>query len=252
MGKHAQSGSKKRKRAAPAQDDTPKEFKRLLARQSGDKLKSGLDEGTRPPTKKEKPSADSKTSKSPATEVKEALKIMPGEKFSDFAARVDHSLPIAGLRRRTVKVQGIKERQTKAEKKMHRIQKEWRDEEAKRKEKEEEARDLADEEDAEDWNASAAQPESKRGKKGKKAMDEDLWADLKLSRTKPGLNDVAQEPPTFKRVPREVFKVKHGAKIDVANVPTASGSLRRREELGEARKNIIEQYRKMMAGKKDS
>jgi hypothetical protein len=46
-------------------------------------------------------------------------------------------------------------------------------------------------------------------------------------------------------IPREKFKVKNGARADVADVPNAAGSLARREELGAERKNIIEAYRLM-------
>jgi hypothetical protein len=47
--------------------------------------------------------------------------------------------------------------------------------------------------------------------------------------------------------PREVFKIRGGARVDVANVPNAVGSLRRREELATERKNIVEEYRRLMA-----
>jgi hypothetical protein len=38
--------------------------------------------------------------------------------------------------------------------------------------------------------------------------------------------------------------------VDVANVPAAAGSLRRREALASERKSIVEQYRALMAGKR--
>jgi hypothetical protein len=66
------------------------------------------------------------------------------------------------------------------------------------------------------------------------------------------LHDVVQAPPTFERVPREIFKVKNGAKVNVGNVPTSAGSLRKREELGAERQTIIDTYRKMMAAKRDN
>jgi hypothetical protein len=64
--------------------------------------------------------------------------------------------------------------------------------------------------------------------------------------------DVAKAPPTNLVKPKEKFKVRGmgGAKVDVADVPAAAGSLRRREVLASERKNIVEQYRKLMAEKR--
>ena len=60
-----------------------------------------------------------------------------------------------------------------------------------------------------------------------------------------GLNDVVQAPPAFTKVPKEKFQVR-GARVEVENVPRASGSLRKREELGSVRRSIVEGYRQMM------
>lgn len=58
-----------------------------------------------------------------------------------------------------------------------------------------------------------------------------------------GVHDVVLAPPTLK----EKFKVsRNGAGMDVANTPTKAGSLSRREELSNARRAVIEQYRAMM------
>jgi hypothetical protein len=65
------------------------------------------------------------------------------------------------------------------------------------------------------------------------------------------VHDVVAAPPTFTKVPREIFKVKNGAKVVVNNVPSAVGSLRKREELGEERKTIIDTYRELMAKRKE-
>jgi hypothetical protein len=118
----------------------------------------------------------------------------------------------------------------------------------------------------EDKTADLPQSSStgKKGKKGKNKgkrklvagevddREEDPWEALRKKREqRKGLHDVVQEPPTFDRVPREIFKVKNGAKVNVGNVPNAAGSLRRREELGEQRQTIIDTYRKLMAAKRD-
>jgi len=82
---------------------------------------------------------------------------------------------------------------------------------------------------------------------GRRAGDDDPWEALKTTREKPrGLHDVAQAPPEFKILPKEKFKVRNGAVAQVADVPNKAGSLKRREELGEARRSIIERYRQMM------
>jgi hypothetical protein len=60
---------------------------------------------------------------------------------------------------------------------------------------------------------------------------------------------VAQAPPELVK-PKEKFKPIRGAKVDVANVPNKSGSLMKREELGDARREVIERYRAMMKGQR--
>lgn len=261
--------SNKRKRNKDNADDTPKAFARLMAMQQGQKLRSGLDDGIKK-TKKQK-KADAK----PEAPVKlagenhavEVPTIKPGERMSDFSARVDAALPISGLINKTGKggkdPLGLKVGRTKTEKRMHRMYDEWREEERKIQEKREEARELAEEEEDEEGNVKwkideQIEQSKKKGKKRKKAIgeiddgDDDPWAVLikKRNEGKIGLNDVAQAPPTFTKVPKEKFKVR-GARVDVEDVPKAAGSLRRREELGEVRMSIIEQYRQMMKENRD-
>lgn len=240
-------------------------------RQATDRKKlSGLDNGE-PRKKKAKTSngqgeggkkeADAGSKKAKA----EAPKIMPGERMSEFSARVNQAMPVSGLARKgKANIEGMKERRTKKEKQMHKMYAEWRAEEAKIKEREEEAREKAEEEDEEKEAEFGGQkikfPESERAKKGRKKKeigetderDEDPWAVLKQQRGKrAALNDVVQAPPELKVVPKEKFKVKGGARVNVANVPNASGSLKKREELGDARREVIERYRAMMRGNKD-
>jgi len=205
-------------------------------------------------------------------------KILPGESLSEFNARVNAALPVSGLTRKlkkndsTADIPALRERRTKTEKRLHKMYDEWRQQDTKRKEKLDEARELEDElRDEEEVNnhgnrsgGAFAPPryepeededdEGKKGKKRRKRMigeandkDDDPWAELKKKRDAPkGLHDVAQAPPEFKAVPREKFKVRNGAVARVADVPGASGSLKRREELGEERKAVIERYRAMM------
>lgn len=236
--------------------------------QTGGKRRSGLDDGEERRSKKKRrtEAADGKEEQSgkwkggdPVVETAEKLKIMPGERLSEFAARVNQALPVSGLSRKGNKVEGMKERQTKTEKRLHKMYAEWREEEAKRKEKLEELQEQQEEEDEEQEAALGGQSikfaDSGRKAKRKRMVgevdedEEDPWAVLKSKREAPkGLNDVVQAPPTMKVVPKEKFKVRNGAKVNVANVPGAAGSLKRREELGEARNEVIERYRAMMKG----
>lgn len=191
----------------------------------------------------------------------EIPKIMPGERLGDYAARVDHALPVGGLARKgKVKVDGIKERQTKTEKRLQKMYASWREEEARLKEKEEEQREQEEEAEEEREATLGSQglrftASNKSGKRRKmigeqaasKDDDDDPWAELKLKRDRPkGLHDVVQAPPNFKALPKEKFKVRNGAKVNVADIPAAAGSLKRREELSSARKEVIERYRGMM------
>lgn len=225
-----------------------------------------MDDGNPRPNKKRKRGEAESIDPAPKKKEESSIplpKIMPGEKMSEFSQRVNQMLPITGLSKKGVKVEGMKERQTKKEKKMHKMYAEWREQDAKRKEKLEEVKDKA-EEDEDDEGLEGLDKEDSLvtpldtevvGKKSKRKRrngidDDDPWAALNAKAVRPKLYDVAQAPPEFKKVPREIFKVKNGARVDVANVPGTSGSLRTREALGDTRKSIIENYRQMMQEKR--
>ena len=193
--------------------------------------------------------------------------IRPGERMSEFSARVDAALPVSGLINKSAKngkdPLGLKIGRTKTEKRMHRMYDEWREQDRKIREKREEALELAEDEALDEdgqvrWKADIEAAKSVNGKKNEKAKKkkkligelddgaDDPWAKLRRERgQKAGLNDVVQAPPTFKTLPKDNFKVR-GATVEVADVPKASGSLRRREELGELRRSVVEGYRAMM------
>lgn len=263
-------------------DDTPKEFARLMAFKTTGKRRKGLDDGrpskppsnSKPHSQKEIMATDTEpketdTVDSEAQDVNASLKIQPGERLSDFAARVNQALPLAGVKRTGKKVDGMTEhRLTRHDKKLRKLQEGWRKEEARIREKEEEARELAEEEQDEieamwedktaDLPSKSTAKTRKKAKKGKKKLvigevddGQDEWEALRKKRQdKRGLHDVVQAPPQIDRVPREIFKVKNGAKVNVGNIPNAAGSLRKREELGEERQSIIDTYRKMMEAKR--
>ncbi|KAH6642023.1 hypothetical protein C7974DRAFT_384686 [Boeremia exigua] len=223
------------------------------------------------------PDADSDDDKKPSmtkanatAAAKQIPKIQPGESMAEYSARVDAALPLAGIVKTGKKLAGAPDhRVTKHEKRLKKLQAGWREEEARIRDKEAEEAELAEEERDEqaliweDKSEEPAQPGLRaNGKKPKAAKrqklvgevdghSEDEWEALARKREqRKGLHDVVSAPPTFTKVPREIFKVKNGAKVVVNNVPNAVGSLRKREELGAERKTIIDTYRELMAAKK--
>ncbi|KAL4923951.1 uncharacterized protein BDV17DRAFT_275679 [Aspergillus undulatus] len=282
------------RRKSALEDDTPRAFRQLMQfqerRAAGNKQKrkrdsdgSDIDSDS---SEDDKPAVSRKTNtknKKKATKVTEqdqdtsetstktktALNILPGEKLSDFAARVDREMPLSQMKRSSKptatdnlpKLQDHKI--TKHEKHLKRLQAQWREDDARIKEREAAEREEREEELEEqlqlwkDWEAEAGKKKRNpnhniNGKKSKGRDDDDgpdPWAKLRKKRAAVNPFDVAQEPPQLKK-PREIFKVRDGAKVDVANVPASVGSLRRREELASERRNIVEEYRRLMAEKR--
>ncbi|QSZ36911.1 hypothetical protein DSL72_009001 [Monilinia vaccinii-corymbosi] len=274
--------NKKRKRNANADDDTPKAFARLMAFKSGQRLPKGLDDGVKKPKNKKSTSNDAGSEERDLPTGKEDSameipKIRPGEKMWEFSARVDAALPVGGLIHKSARGGKdplvLKKTRTKTEKKMHRMYDEWREEEKKIQQRRQEEAELREEDDMEmdgdgqmQWKSditalgNTEKNKKKMKKKKKKKVlgeiddgNDDPWAIIAKNRgeVKVGLNDVVQAPPTFTKVPKAKFKELQGAKVEVSDVPRAAGSLRRREELGEVRKGIVESYRQMMKDHKD-
>ncbi|PYH91709.1 hypothetical protein BO71DRAFT_486025 [Aspergillus ellipticus CBS 707.79] len=194
--------------------------------------------------------------------------ILPGEKLSDFAARVDREMPLSAMNRsakpgQSADLPKVREsRVTKHEKHLKRLQAQWRKDDKEILGKEAAEREEREEEMDEqlqlwkEWKVEAGQGRAKKkgGGGGKKAEeDPDPWAKLKkrdrMNNKQVNPLDVVQAPPQLTK-PREIFKVRGGARVDVANVPSAVGSLRRREELATERRTIVEEYRRLMAEKR--
>lgn len=267
-------------------DDTPKAFARLLwyqqmkmgkrTSEDGSENNNNNNNNKNKSKKRKRDAADgddsttSRSKKSNASSSADAIpKILPGEKLSDYAARVDQALPLSGIKKSSKPASSDlpklrEERVTKHEKRLRRLQQEWREEEARIREREEEEREEKEAEYEEQlelwkqWEEEAGKGKAKkkgRGSKKKKGGtndDDDPWAKLneRARATRPvNPMDVVQAPPQLTK-PKEVFKVRGGAKVDVANVPAAAGSLRRREELAGERKSIVEEYRRLMAEKR--
>lgn len=287
------------RRRRAAEDDTPKAFLRLMQRQprgksaaapaaaaaadAGEKSKKrkrdGADKSDGAASRKKttaKPAAtETKAEPEPAADVKPRAtpKILPGERLSDFAARVDRELPLSAMSKSNKPAPSdlpkVRDhRLTKHEKHLRRLQEQWRKDDVEIREREEAQREEREEEMEEQlelwkqWEAEggARKAKKKGGPARKKAGgegvaakgDADPWAKLnkKARSNKPAnLFDVAEAPPQLTK-PTAKFKVRDGARVDVANVPVAAGSLRRREELAGERKNIVEEYRRLMAAKR--
>lgn len=228
--------STKRKRGRGSADDTPRAFKRLMAFTSGQKPRSGLDDGVQK-TKKEKAKEKAKakgqeqenekdkaeTPSKAEQEVAAVPTIRPGESMSDFSARVDASIPVAGLINKTTRggkdPLGLKVYRTRKERKMHKLYDQWRAEEKKIQEmKEEELERVAERELEEDtpwasaggpmaWDSVPKEGKSKGKKKRKRGgkgqdKEEDPWEELRRKRGegKVKLRDVAQAPPSLQKV----------------------------------------------------
>lgn len=258
----SKSGTKPSKRKhAQMQDDTPKAFTRLLGHYRPPR--SGLDDGIRRSKKALKESKPDNTTLALAPAA--VPTIQPREPLSSFAARVDAALPFSGLSRKSggAKKAG-RESQTKTERKMQKMQKEWREEDRRRKEKlEEEGNEDVDEHGLDESMRTATKGKRKGGKKKRKRSghgeerddDDDPWAHIAAKRLEGndaktasgsgaglvGLHDVVLAPPRFSRVPKgkEDFGIKEGV-----------GGLKRQQELSEARMTVVEGYRQMMREKR--
>jgi hypothetical protein len=223
------------------EDDTPKAFARLMEFTRTGKGVKGLDDGikkAKQPNKKRKRGAEAgriaEEQGADAAEVTAKPTILPGERLGEFAARVDRALPLTGLVGK-----GADGRKTKTERKMQRMQAQWREEETQRKEKREELDEELAEHEADSGIASSSKRKKSAKSKGDDS-DDDIWAKVEPRR----LNDIVHAPPVL-----TIPKVR-GATVQVEDVPRKAGSLRKREELGQERSSILEGYRKMMAGKR--
>lgn len=234
-----------------------------MAAASGQKMRSGLDDGQAPAkNKKKKGKKDAAKTAETEPATTEVPTIRPGEDLRAFAARVDAAIPVSGLTRKTIvkdgkDEQGLKVWRTRKERKMHKLYDQWHAEERKIQElREDELEKEAERElendgegitNAKFWQDSEPGT-GKKKKKGRGAADDDPWAILKKKRgeAKVGLHDTAQAPPELNKSKSRQLKMVHGGgTADVEGVPKAAGSLRRREELQAERNDVLEAYRKI-------
>lgn len=273
-------------------DDTPKAFARLMAwHTQGRKLGGGLDDGKvaakkqkQKPKQKKPPPAngdsaavnglDSESQSQPqpqsSTPTPAIPKILPGETLTEFAIRVDQSMPLSGLAKSNTKTSqslpaDLREKEkklqklTKHNKRLAIMQSEWRNTEAKLKAREEaDAEDNVEklEEEKLLWDGVRVQ-----GKKGKrKVVHDDPWKELEKKRRVAekqkgagvaGLSakDQAQAPPEF-----SVKKLKPFKEVSDTNTQGAKEGLgaarnvgtwqekraRRRDELDAMKRTYVE------------
>lgn len=266
---------RKKSRMLKREDDTPRAFTRLMNFQNGWKQPKGLDNG--PASKKRKRSNTHKLDQSLENEnigipSSSIPKILPSECLSNFSARVNAAIPVAGLAKRSKPSSEILagERQTKLEKRMQKMYAEWREAEAKRKEQLAEGDDEMEMERDEVGNESnrfsagnKTKQKSKR-KRRKGSMlndgaeaphDDDPWSEITAKRKENpiasaspgglvGLHDVVLAPPKLTKLPKEKMREKTGQN---ALKKTAIIGLKRQTDLGGARLQVVEGYRRMMS-----
>lgn len=154
---------------------------------------------------------------------------------------------------------------------MQRMQRQWREEEERRRQKREEEQQEHDEEggwaDEEFWGSSRKKRKRGKGRGGGNntnnsivGEDEDPWAVIAVKRQEEreereeregrdgkakgglvGLHDAVMEPLKITKVPKE--------RLVDANIKVLGG-LKRQEELKEARRQVVDGYRKMMSERK--
>lgn len=255
-----------KRKHAQTQDDTPRAFARLLSNYRPPR--SGLDDGIRPSKKARKEIKPEPKSETPTIAPAPVVvpTIQPHEPLSAFSARVDAALPFSGISKKSGGAEKVgSESQTKTERKMQKMQKEWREEDRRRKVKLEEAGlDGVDENGLDRFSKSTKSGKSKGGKRKTKRGghgegvvnddddDDDPWAHLAAKRREEndvktasgsgagglvGLHDVVSAPPRFSKMPGEKENVK---------ITKAGGGLKRQQELSEERMTVIEAYRQMM------
>ncbi|KIW33366.1 uncharacterized protein PV07_00223 [Cladophialophora immunda] len=275
-----QKRKKTNNNGAEFEDDTPKAFRRLMSFQVGGKrIPSGLDDGNTSKKKQKQKKEDKSgsnthsaskpdglvehataTSTSPshppppttttatATTAANIPKILPGESLAAYSQRVDQSLPLTSIPKHRTRLSAIpglekiKTPLTKHNKRLARMQKEWRATDQRLKEqREEEDEELAEKQEEDEilWLGAGIDPAkqaatlSKSGGKAKKKRkggggrdvdDADPWKILEKKRREEGqlgrqtnLQDVVAAPPTLKPV-RNIFKEKPERKTGMISV----------------------------------
>ncbi|KAJ9651802.1 hypothetical protein H2198_008927 [Neophaeococcomyces mojaviensis] len=268
-------------------DDTPKTFARLMAwHQEGKKLESGLDNGEghlkkqkkkqkRQPPKQDidqataEPADNVVTSESqpqlppppsdPKTKPK--MQILPGESLAEFGIRVDQSLPLSAIAKNNKSANAqlpadlrdkAAQKLTKHNKRLARMQADWRATEARLRGKEEE--EMEDNEERLEEERLLWDSIKTVGKKGKRKLvvDDDPWRELEKKRAETrqkNIRDVVEAPPVLKEV-KPLFKERKERvlpRVDLSDTLSRK-TVRRKDEVDEIRKGAVHAARARGSG----
>lgn len=200
-------------------------------------------------------------------------KIQPGETLAQYGLRIDQAMPLSSLPKANVNANAslpadLREKEkksqklTKHNKRLARMQQEWRNTEAKLKAKEEEEAEENVEKIEEEkllWDGVRT-----TGKKGKKKLvDDDPWKELEKKRRNEegrkkgvsmGLNarDQVQAPPELNIKKLNPFKERLAAPVNVSSGADGSTSkksnVRRKDDSDTIRRNHIEATKRSLQG----
>ncbi|KAI4156676.1 MAG: hypothetical protein LQ340_000076 [Diploschistes diacapsis] len=234
-----------------------------MALQRGIKPRPGHDDCSVRPMKKQKPQSSETEMKPGGTQKTYANHTPdcgPSERMEKLSARVDISFPITGHTKtsRGAELVSTKASQTKTERKLQRMQEEWRALDARRKERVKEAREEveAQYQHTEFWKAVAPKRKISKHSRGTQSArmangehDPLMCTGAKQGRSGSlvGLHDVVKEPPRMSCIPTKKLQSRNGAAFDPFVIPEASGSIYKREQLSEVRREVIDGYRKRKA-----
>lgn len=277
---------KTKKRKRQNEDDTPREFKRLMQLQAHMTSKSrppkprqNTEDAPKKPSRQKGKTEQIKQEDESAQEVDESEKAVKSEKEEKPQRKrsngnTDPSWNARGPLEGNLPM--LKEKSSRLQRKIEKKVSTWRTEDVRLREKR--AADMAQHREKEEARIAelleksgvsasvmddpevlrqfglvdeAADEEEKRkvgGKKKRKGKDEDDWEVLKAKREKPkGLHDVVQAPPELKVV-KDKFKAQKNN-----GLPGGGGDagLKRKAELSEARLETIRRYREMMGRKNE-
>lgn len=221
-------------------------------------------------TSKGKSKSKSKNTAQDNTEPVAIPKIQPGETLAEYGLRVDQSLPLSSLPKANVNANAslpadLRDKEKKSQKltrhnkRLARMQSEWRNTEAKLKSREEE--ELEENEEKMEEERLLWEGVKTVGKKGKKrVVEDDPWKELEKKRRAEGeqrekkkkvaltARDHAQAPPEFNLKKLNPFKQKlerpgGGSERAVSGNATGTASkakVRRGDEMDAIRRSHIE------------
>ncbi|KAG5361529.1 hypothetical protein CJU90_2912 [Yarrowia sp. C11] len=198
-------------------DDTPKSFKRMMARQDRSNQSQDDERGRKTAKKDQYP-----TNKHISHE-NSKLQMKPGESWADFSRRVDEALPNAKPRRSENAKELSKLDKKNIQKQKNRVLQNEMD-----YKKEDEAAEEGDGLDEKRLKNDLFFPKKQRDK------SPDPWAVLEKKNKKAKFGEVADAPPVL-NLPRKLLP----------NVPKSSGDNARRLILEAERQKVIDEYRKI-------